>query len=208
MKMHPFLKSLFVIIVCSIILFLNIDNFFSEGIYINAEGEPYFTETLTLFYYLGIPLIISFSYCSPFFFFDRIKSLSFWKLIISIFIFLITIIYLSEPHDSLTTEILRKLNEKYFLFPEFNFSFILIFFICPLGSFYVTNFLITTNRKLLFLLLLAFPIGFYFGLFLNEISGSILVSLISNLVSNLYITKFSNEEFSLVDEDILDSPNL
>ncbi len=209
MKIHPFFKSLFLILLSFIFLIVNKDNFITDGMKINSEGQPHFTESVTLLFYLGVPFIISLAYSSPFLFLQKIKVIGFFKLGSIIFIFLTSFMYILEPNDKMTSDIIDNFNEIVYIFhPDINFSLLLILIALPLSVFFITSFFFSSNYKLLLFLFAAFPFALLFSFFSIENLGLILLPMIPNLVSNLYLIKYANENFVLDDENILDTPNL
>ena len=206
MKIHPFLKSLIVIILVNCFLFL-----FEDFTSLNSSN---ISELILA--YLLISLVISILFSVPFYFWKKIKKRKLLFLIIScsafLFAFCIITIESGYPYNYLNRYYLRLM---YFIGHYFNLTIKVREFapiiLLPFTLYFPVKLFSNANWKLLGLLFFTFPLIVFLETyvpkgFLKD-SGIVLIFLL-NLVSNIYLIFFHKDQIEKPDINILDSPNL
>ena len=204
--MHPFLKSLIIIILVSCFLFL-----FEDFISLNASS----ISELTLAYLL-FSFAIAILFSTPFYFWKKIKKRELVFLIVScsFFIFTYCIITIDSgyPYNYLNRYYFHLMYYiEYYLNLTIKVRELVPFLLFPLILYFPARFFSNANWKLLVLLVLTFPIILLLETFVPKgflkDSGLVLVFLL-NIVSNIYLFFFHRDRIKESDVDILDSPNL
>jgi len=211
MKIHPFIKSLILIIVFAIILFLARHLILTQASFewFNIIEENKIINKI--FYNLSLSSMISLSFTLPFLFFNKNTFWKFLKLTFSLslitWILLVTIandwvpdFFLFQMIDSISARMLLFL----FFFPLVYFLitkvyirvtiklFFLLFLVCPLAF--------GTDSLNLFRTLFALPTNSDFNLFFSII-------LFLNFVSNFYFRNLNFQGPIHIEENILDAPD-